>query len=295
MRKVLVVLSALLVFALPAPASAAGAASTAEAKRVLIVMDEREQMETLAKYLKDKGGIDSTIVDQQSAPEDWSAFDAVVGYVHGALQEPIELKIIDYTKNGGRFVCLHHMISSGKSKNKYYFDFLGVRMTGIEKAREAAKPGDHYAWREPVDITVVNLNPKHYITSHDVTWPEKTPFKLEGNEPPREFPAFTLRGEAYMNVFFSDTDKTVLLGLKYLDDRNNAQYMQQAEGWLKPAGKGWIVYLQPGHFKEEFERPAVSQMILNAITWKPEASKSSSGAKSKSSSKQASKARSKAN
>jgi type 1 glutamine amidotransferase len=100
-----------------------------------------------------------------------------------------------------------------------------------------------------------------------VTWPAKTTFK------DREYPSFTERGEAYMNVFFSDTDKTVLLGLKYLDDRNNAQYLQQAEGWLKPAGKGWIVYLQPGHFKEEFEQPAVSQMILNAITWRPSASK----------------------
>jgi type 1 glutamine amidotransferase len=48
--------------------------------------------------------------------------------------------------------------------------------------------------------------------------------------------------------------------------------MQRAEGWLKPAGNGWIVYLQPGHFTQEFEQPAVAQMILNAITWQPKAS-----------------------
>jgi alpha-glucosidase len=261
--------------AAPAPVTTA----TADLKHVLIVMDEREQMETLAKYLKDKSGIDSTIVDQKSVPDDWSHFDAVIGFVHGALQEPVELKIIDYTKNGGRYVCLHHMISSGKSKNKYYFDFLGVRMTDIDKAREPAEPGGHYAWREPVEITVVNLNPTHYITSHEVTWPDKTKFRVSDagghatSAPEREYPAFTERGEAYMNVFFSDTDKTVLLGLKYLDDRSNAQYMQQAEGWLKPVGKGWIVYLQPGHFTQEFEQPAVSQMILNAITWQPAESK----------------------
>jgi hypothetical protein len=253
-------LIALLLLPIALPVSA----SAADGKRVLIVMDEREQMETLAAYLKDKGGIESTIVDQKSAPEDWSHFDAVIGFIHGALQEPIELKIIDYTKHGGRYVCLHHSISSGKSKNTYYFDFLGVRMTEIDKAREPAEPGGHYAWREPVDLTVVNLNPAHYITSHDVTWPEKTTFGAA-----REYPAFTLHGEAYMNVFFTDTDKTVLLGLKYLDDRNHAQYMQQAEGWLKPAGSGWIVYLQPGHFTQEFQVPAVSQMVLNAIMWQP--------------------------
>jgi hypothetical protein len=246
---------------------------------VLIVMDEREQMETLASYLKAHGNIESTIVDQKSVPEDWSSFAAVLGFVHGALQEPVELKIIDYTKNGGRFVCLHHMISSGKSKNTYYFDFLGVRMTDIDKAREPADPGGHYAWREPVEITVVNLNPKHYITSHDVTWPAKTTFNGH------DAPSFTERGEAYMNVFFSDTDKTVLLGLKYLDDRNNAQYMQQAEGWLKPAGKGWIVYLQPGHFTQEFEQPAVSQMILNAITWQPTPSRQAKPSKQPATSK----------
>jgi Trehalose utilisation len=266
MRKMIVsIVSTLLLIAIAWPARAA------DSKQVLIVMDEREQMETLAKYLKEHGGIDSTIVDQKSVPDDWSHFDAVIGFVHGALQEPVEMKIIDYTKNGGRYVCLHHMISSGKSKNKYYFDFLGVRMTDIDKSREPAEPGGHYAWREPVDITVVNLNPTHYITSHDVTWPDKTEFSAGGSTKAVTYPAFTERGEAYMNVFFSDTDKTVLLGLKYTDDRNNASYMQTAEGWLKPAGKGWIVYLQPGHFTQEFEQPAVSQMVLNAITWAPRA------------------------
>jgi hypothetical protein len=241
----------------------------AAAPRVLIVMDERPQMEVLAKYLQDKGGIESTIVDQASAPADWSGFDAVVGYVHGALQEPIELKIIDYTKNGGRFVCLHHMISSGKSKNRYYFDFLGVKMTGIEQSREPSQPGGHYAWRDPVALTVVNLNPSHYITSHLITWPEKTSYTSSGAASERPSVKFD-PAEAYMNVLFAEgRKKTVLLGMKYLDDRNGVLYMQEAEGWLEPSGKGWIVYLQPGHFASEFEHPIVAQMILNAITWKP--------------------------
>ncbi len=251
-------------FALPAAAAS---------KRVLIVMDEREQMEALAKYLKAKGGVESTIVDQKALPEDWSGFDAVVGYIHGALQEPTELKIIEYTKNGGRYICLHHSISSGKAKNKHYFDFLGVRLTGTDKAREPSQPGDHYAWREGVDITVVKLNPTHYITTTNVTWPEKTMFRLEGDAAERERPSLTLKhAEAYMNHGFTDgNEKIILLGLKYLDDRNGALYMQPHEGWLKPSGKGWIVYLQPGHSTHEFEQPAVAQMILNAITWTPSA------------------------
>jgi hypothetical protein len=254
----------LLTLALPSFAAAA--------PRVLILMDERPQMEALASYLKAKGGVESTIVDQASAPADWSAFDAVIGYVHSALQEPIELKIIDYTKRGGRFVCLHHMISSGKSKNRYYFDFLGVRMTGIEQAREPSQPGGHYAWRDPVALTVVNVSPSHYITRTGITWPERTAFAVSGSSAaPVDLPSVTLdRAEAYMNVAHADGgEKTILLGLKYLDDRNGALYMQDHEGWLKPSGRGWIVYLQPGHFTAEFEHPVVAQLILNAVTWKP--------------------------
>ena len=242
------------------------------AQQVLIVMDEREQMEVLARYLKERGGIESTIVDQKSVPEDWSRFDAVIGYVHGALQEPIELKLIDYTKQGGRFVCLHHMISSGKAANRYYFDFLGVRMLDTNLAREPAQPGGHYSWRHDVELTVVNLNAGHYITSNGVVWPEQTTYRpSDSPSAEREYPAFTLEdAEVYTNVQFTDgREKTVLLGFKYFEDRNGAHFMQDREGWLKPAGKGWIVYLQPGHSTHEFQHPAVAQMVLNAVTWKP--------------------------
>jgi hypothetical protein len=244
----------------------------ARARYVLIVMDEREQMEALAKYLKAKGQVDATIVDQKSAPQDWSPYDAVIGYIHGALQEPIELKIIDYTKKGGRYVCLHHSISSGKATNRHYFDFLGVRLPGGEISSQPAVPGDHYAWRHDVDFTVVNLNPGHHITSHGVTWPDTVTYRpSDGPSAERAYPAFTLKqAEPYMNVQFTDgREKTVLLGFKYLDDRNGALFMQDREGWLKPSGKGWIVYLQMGHTTQELEHPAVAQMVLNAVTWQP--------------------------
>ena len=251
---------------------AAVAAVAADGPRVLIVMDEREQMEALAGFLRRKGGVESTIVDQKSMPSDWSRFDAVVGYVHGALDEGTELKIIEYTRNGGRYVCLHHSISSGKAKNRYYFDFLRVRLPGAEESRHPAPAGGHYAWRHDVDFMVVNLSPSHYITSTDVAWPEKTTYKpsdVQGGE--SEYPAFTLRNaEPYMNVQFTDgREKQILLGFKYHDDRNNVLFMQDREGWIKRAGKGWIVYLQMGHTTHEFEHPSVAQMVLNAITWKP--------------------------
>ena len=44
---------------------------------------------------------------------------------------------------------------------------------------------------------------------------------------------------------------------------------QPTDGWVKPSGKGWIVYLQPGHSVHEYQNAVVAQMVLNAITWKP--------------------------
>lgn len=261
-----VVAMGLAVPAAAAPADAPGA------RRVLIVMDEREQMEAVARYLKQKGGLESTIVDQKTLPADWSGFAAVIGYIHGALLEPTETKIIEYTRAGGRYVCLHHSISSGKAKNKYYFDFAGVHLEGTEQAREPAPLGGHYAWREGIALTVVNLNPSHYIVSHDVAWPDKTSYRpSDGPSVEREYPSFTLgHAEVYLNHQFTDgREKTVLLGYKYLDDRNGILFMQDREGWLKPSGKGHIVYLQMGHSTQEFEHPAVAQMILNAVSWRP--------------------------
>jgi Trehalose utilisation len=262
--------SVVVLLALALTASAAGGPDG----RVLIVTDERPQMVVLARYLRDAGGLESAIVDQSSSPDDWSVFDAVVGYVHFELTPVTERRIIDYTRGGGRFLCLHHSISSGKIKNEHYFDFLGVALEGAEHSREPAEPGGHYAWREGVALKVVNLNPDHYITRTGVSWPEMTAYR-PSDEPSvgREFEALTLDpSEAYMNVAFTDgREKTVLLGFKFQDDRNGRLFMQDREGWLKRSGKGWIVYLQMGHFAEEWRNPAVAQMALNAIRWRPEA------------------------
>ncbi len=237
---------------------------------VLIVMDERPQMEAIAQFLKMKAGIESVIVDQAHLPQDWSGFRAVLGYIHGKLAEPTEIKFIDYTKKGGRLVLLHHSISSGKARNRYFFDFLGIELTEPQKAREPSVPGGHYAWRDPIEQVVVNLHPDHYITSHGVEWPEHVRYS-SSDQPSseRDWPALTLRNsEVYVNHKFTDgRAKTVLLGFKWTDDRNGQQYLQDRTGWYRRQGAGWVFYLQPGHSTEELQTPAVSQMILNAIAW----------------------------
>ena len=246
--------------------------SGARAKKVLIVMDEREQMEVLADYLKQKGGVASTIVDQAALPGDLSAYDAVIGYIHGKLDRRTELAIIDYTKKGGRFVCLHHMISSGKARNVFYFDFLGIQLDKPGESRNPTTPGGGYAWRHPVDMTIVNVNPEHYISNHKISWGREISYK-PSDEPSVEkgYPAFEMKDtEFYLNHKFTDGRvKTVLLGFKCVDERNGITFMQDRAGWIKKQGKGHIVYLKMGHSTADFKLPNICQFVLNAVLWRP--------------------------
>lgn len=221
----------------------------APSKKVLIVMDEREQMEVLADYMEEKGGVVSTIVDQAGLSDDLSSYDAVIGFIHKTLEKKTELAIIDYTKKGGRYLCLHHSISSRKAENEFYFDFLGIQLDNPNQSRNPTTPGGHYAWRHPVDVTIVKLNSNHFITNNNISWDEKIYYK-PSDEPSveKEYPAFTIKGaEFYLNHKFTDgRDKTVLLGFKCLDDRNGIVFMQDRAGWIKKQGKGHIIFLKMG-------------------------------------------------
>jgi len=159
------------------------AQTPAAGQRLLLVHDNAKVTEPLVAFLKEHGGFDTLVVDQAHLPPaaEWSGFRAVLGYVHGKLLEPTELAIIDYTKKGGRFVALHHMVSSGKAENKYYFDFMGLRLEDPKNSPTPKEPGGNYGWYtggkgepgkgEPgIEQTLVNLNPNHFITSNKVTW-----------------------------------------------------------------------------------------------------------------------------
>jgi hypothetical protein len=61
----------------------------------------------------------------------------------------------------------------------------------------------------------------------------------------------------------------LLLGFKYTDEKSGKVYCQSHAGWIRPSGKGWIVYLMPGHSALDFENPAYGQLVINAVQWKP--------------------------
>jgi len=56
-----------------APAALFASEATVPSNKILIVHDELPQMEVLAKFLREEGGLDVAVVEQSALPEDWSA------------------------------------------------------------------------------------------------------------------------------------------------------------------------------------------------------------------------------
>lgn len=245
------------VFALGTPA--------AFAAQALIVADEFPAMEVLAAKLKAEEKIDSKIVKQTEMPADLKPFCAVLVYIHKELAEPAEMAFIQYAKEGGKLILLHHSISSGKRKNKEWFKFLGVELP----LGDVAQGG--YKYYEGITMDLVNLSPSHFITTNKVTYPKKLDWAGKGKGGvTKDAPAVTLEEtEVYLNHVLKGP-RTILLGLHYQDAKSGKVYEQARAGWIKPADKGTVVYLMAGHSAKDFENPVYSRIVLNAVVYQPE-------------------------
>jgi len=234
------------------------------AAEVLIVADEFPAMKWLADTLKTREGISGRVVAQTNLPPQLAGFRAVIVYIHGNLDARTEQALIDYTRAGGKLIVLHHSISSGKRKNAQWFKFLGVALP------EADVSQGGYKWIEPVTLDLVKLAPDHFITTNRVVYPTRIGWRGGGtgqDEP--SLPGFTLHeSEVYLNHVLTEP-RTQLLGFRYTDAKSGQVWMQSHAGWVKPADRGWIVYLLPGHSVKDFEHPAYARIVLNAVIWKP--------------------------
>lgn len=243
---------------------AVAALSRSAFSEVLIVADEFPAMQVVADKLKAEEQIDSKIVWQTNLPSDLAPFEAVIVYIHKDLLPAAEEAFIQYTKAGGKLVLLHHSISSGKRKNEHWFSFLGVKLpTGDVKQ-------GGYKYKEGITWSEVNLNPRHFIMTNKVIYPERIAYSSPNiSAPGGTLPGFTLEdSEVYLNHVHVGPH-TLLMGLKYRDAESGITYTQDRSGWIKQAGKGWVIYLMPGHTKRDFENPAYGRIVLNAVIFKP--------------------------
>ncbi len=235
-------------------------------EKLLIVADEWPQMEILTEFLQEQGGYAVEKVEQNDLPGDLSSYRGVFQFVHGALQDRTSRVLIDYTRNGGRAIVLHHGISYRKMQTEGWPEFLGIKLDN----REEAEP--RYVWIHDIDFTLVNLNANHYITTNKITYPKTIEYK-SSDQPSAatEFPAIEFKNtEVFLNHQFTDgREKTVLFGFYFKDPKTGKVWMQDRSGWYKPYGRGWVFYFHPGHTVEDFKTPNYCQIILNSLTWKP--------------------------
>jgi len=238
--------------------------AVARSGEILIVADEQEAMHALAASLRAQGGIESTMVGQKGLPADLAGFPTIFMYVHGGLKAKTEHALIAYTRAGGRLIILHHGLASARAKNPDWLAFTGMYIA----------PRNHptHPWRVVGNTThtLVNLHPQHYITSHKVTYDRTVEYQSSDSPSrPAKLPALDLPDtEVFLNQHFTDgREKTVLFGFMCQD--GDKTIMQDRSGWYKPAGKGHIFYLQPGHRAEDFKNRNYVQIILNCLTWKP--------------------------
>lgn len=254
MKHLLLLLLAL-VMGLDSAAAASG--------QVLIVADEIPAMEVLAKALKDQEGINSTIVEQTQMPASLTGYQAVIVYIHKDLLAGPEKAFIDYTRNGGKLLVLHHSISSAKRANEHWFKFLE-----LDLLRKDVNEGG-YKWQGEVEMQVVNLAPRHFITTHQIRYDQKFPYKREGAGKQKSLPGFALPDtEVYLNHVYH-TPRTILMGFSYTDKTTGKVWMQDRSAWCMPAGKGWLFYAQPGHTAQDFAHPVYARILANAVIYQP--------------------------
>jgi hypothetical protein len=218
------------------------------------------------EFLRREGGFDIRRIDQKDLGGDLRACHAVFMYIHGPFDAAAEKVLIEYVTGGGRLVVLHHGIASARVRNP---DWL--RMAGV-----AISPRDDpkHPWRVigQTTHTLVNLQPGHYITSHNVTYGRTVEYvSSDAPGPAVKRPALDLPNtEVFVNQQFTDDPrKTVLFGSMCIDPQTGQTIMQDRGGWYKPAGSGWLFYLQPGHAESDFRERNYCQIILNCLTWPP--------------------------
>lgn len=236
--------------------------------RVLIVCDERAQMELLADFLRTTGGLEVEIVGKEDFPPETRGLRAIFNFVHRTHSERVEKALIDYAIGGGRLISLHHAIASAKTRNKHWLGFCGIAL--LPRALGPDRGGWYVVGNTTAEL--VNLAPDHFVTTHKVRYQKMTSYRpsdfpsVEQRLPALEFP----RSEVFLNQHFTDgRQKRVLFGVKCVDPRSGRTYMQDRGGWYQPVGRGWHFYFQIGHATSDFMNRSYCRVLYNSVTWRP--------------------------
>jgi type 1 glutamine amidotransferase len=120
-----------------------------------------------------------------------------------------------------------------------------------------------------MSMDIVNLAPKHFITTNKVNYPKKVKYQSERTSKTKNIPGFNFpKTEVYLNHHLL-TPRTILMGYKFTDP-DNKEWMQDRSAWYMKTGKGWVFYSQAGHYAEDFADPTYARILANALIYRPE-------------------------
>lgn len=230
---------------------------------LFVVADEWEPLTGLQEFLGQLGHAVEAFTDRPVS-RSVNEFEAGVMYVHRAMDERLEQMLVEYVRSGGRLIALHHALASAKVHNPSWMKLAGLHIEPRD-ARENA-------WRVIGGVThwLVNLCPGHYITTHKVEYDLSVEY-TSSDKPsrPESFPALALPDtEVFVNQhFIGGRTRTVLFGSMCRDPEDGTLIMQDRGGWIRYAGAGVLIYLQPGHCAKDFAHPGFRQVLSNCLTW----------------------------
>ena len=229
---------------------------------VIIVHDEAGPMAVLAEALAEKGGCAVASVEQNELPDDLSGYDAVFNFVHKPMTERAERLCIEYARDGGRHILLHHAISSSKRNNP---KLLAELRAEVPPGR---KPANGF-YVERGTLTLANLAPGHFITSNGIRYASKTKYPtVDGQFVERDAITFE-NTEIFLNLKFAPcAQRTVLYGITFRD-ADGVDFAQPVGGWVMRTGNGYSFYFQAGHEADDFSNPIYQQVLINCVLWKP--------------------------
>lgn len=211
------------------------------AQEVLIVADEIPAMEVLAQAFEKQESIHCKIVTQPDMPALLTNFKAVIVYIHKDMDSTAEKAFINYTKNGGKLICLHHSISSMKRKNEGWLPFLGVDLP----KKDVNEGG--YKYVGGINMAVVNLAPTHFITTNKIQYDSTIIYKKEAQTAEKPESGFVLYNtEAFVNHNLL-SPRTILLGFK--------SKTQQEKYGCKTVRRGVCLWEKAGFFTVNLDTP----------------------------------------
>lgn len=230
---------------------------------LFMIADEWEPLIGLREFLETLGHKVEAFTDLPPF-RSFTAFDAGFMYFHRTMNAELERGLVDYVHHGGRLVALHHGLASAKVHNPAWMELAGLH---IEPRDARCHP-----WRVISGVThwLVNLCPGHYITTHYVEYDRSVRYtSSDAPSLPGMFPALELpHTEVFVNQHFTGgRSRTVLFGSMCRDPDSGAMIMQDRGGWLRPAGAGVLIYLQPGHAPADFAHAGFLQVLSNCLTW----------------------------